>query len=57
MVVVRWSSAPVNTVQQQHTVAGVDERMNAFRQHRGGAVERAGDELGHRDTEITGIAY
>ena len=39
-------------VEQQHLVAGVDQRMHAFRQHRGRAGDRGGDELGDRDQQV-----
>ena len=41
-------------VQEQHLVAGVDERMDAFAEHRGAARDPGGGELRDRDQQVAG---
>ena len=43
---------PAPADQQQHLVAGVGDRVDRLGQHRGGAGEREGDELGGRDAQV-----
>jgi hypothetical protein len=38
---------------KQRTVAGVDQRMNAFGKHCGGSTEGKGNQLGHGDGKIS----
>ena len=45
-------SARARAVEQQRAVAGIDERMDGFGEHRGAAGRRRGNELRHRDQQV-----
>ena len=47
-------SAPAHAEKNQPAIAGVDERVDPFRQHRRAAGERSGDKLRDRNREIAG---
>jgi hypothetical protein len=44
----------VHAVEQKAAIAGIDQRVHAFRQHCRTAGEEGGAELGQRDGEIAG---
>ena len=50
--VVRWTPAAMKAKEQQHSVAGVYQGMNAFRKHSRTAAEVRSDELRGRDHQV-----
>jgi transposase len=49
---VGWLRRPVESIQQENLVAGVDERMNRLARHRRAAGEAARHELRQRDEDV-----
>ena len=52
VVLVGGPGAPVEAVEEQSAVAGVDHGVDALADHRRAAGDGAGDELDHRDGEV-----
>jgi hypothetical protein len=44
----------MEAIEQQQAIAGIDERMHTFRQHRRAAGEGCGNEFGHRYRQVAG---
>jgi hypothetical protein len=53
MIVVWWLSCPVQTIEKQKRVAGIDNGMNSFAQHSRAACQARSTELRCGDEKVS----